>query len=170
MGKLRPYPGFASLSSDLFQNTPGVDIDLKREQAKTYGVSEARILALLRNAYSQNYVYLIKKPADQYQVILEVEDKGREKADNLSLLYIKSDDGANLVPLRELVTWKQSLGPQAVNHLNQFTSVTIFFNLKPGVAIGTATDFIAKAAKQIVPPTLRATLQGEAETFRDTVK
>src|ERR1051326_9145157 len=62
-------------------------------------------------AYSQNYVYLIKKPADQYQVILEVEDKGREKADNLSLLYIKSDDGSNLVPLRELVTWKQSLGP-----------------------------------------------------------
>jgi multidrug efflux pump subunit AcrB len=37
-----------------------------------------------------------------------------------------------------------------VNHLNQFTSVTVFFNLKPDVAIGEATDFIEKAAAGIV--------------------
>src|SRR2546428_8127333 len=37
----------------------------------------------------------------------------------------------------------------------------LFFNLKPGVAIGEATDFITKAAAQIVPPTVRAGLQGE---------
>src|SRR5207247_11336251 len=89
---------------------------------------------------------------------------------DLSLLYIKSDDGTRLVPLDALVTWKSSLGLQAVNHLNQFTSVTIFFNLKPGVAIGQATDFIGRAAAQIVPPTVRAALQGEALTFRDTVR
>jgi HAE1 family hydrophobic/amphiphilic exporter-1 len=68
------------------------------------------------------------------------------------------------------VTWKESLGPQAVNHLNQFTSVTLFFNLKPGVAIGDATDFIDKAAAEIVPPTVRASLQGEAQTFQNTVR
>ena len=74
------------------------------------------------------------------------------------------------MPLSALVTWKQSLGAQTVNHLNQFTSVTIFFNLKPDVAIGDATDFISKAAAEIVPPTVRASLQGEALTFRDTVR
>ena len=63
-----------------------------------------------------------------------------------------------------------ALGPQAVNHLNQFTSVTLFFNLGPGVAIGDATDFIGKAAAEIVPQTVRASLQGEALTFRDTVR
>ena len=170
MGKLREYPGFATLSSDFFNNTPGLDIDIRRDQAKTYGVSETRILDLLRNAYSQNYLYLIKKPQDQYQVILEVADDARSKPQDLSLLYIKSDDGARLVPLNALVTWKSSLGPQAVNHLNQFTSVTIFFNLKPGVAIGEATDFIGRAAAVIVPPAVRAGLQGEALTFRDTVR
>jgi HAE1 family hydrophobic/amphiphilic exporter-1 len=169
MGKLKEYPGLATLSSDYFNNTPNLDIDIRRDQAKTYGVSEARILALLRNAYSQNYLYLIKKPEDQYQVILEVQDAGRSKPQDLSLLYIKSDDGKNLVPLSALVLWKPSLGPQAVNHLNQFTSVTLFFNLKPGVAIGEATGFISKAAAEIVPPTVRASLQGEALTFRNTV-
>src|SRR5438270_5585281 len=169
LGKLMTYPGFLTVSSDFYNNTPNLDIDIRREEAKTYGVSESRILTLLRNAYSQNYLYLIKKPEDQYQVILEVEDDARANPENLSKLYIKSDNGQRLVPLGELVTWKSTLGPQAVNHLNQFTSVTLFFNLKPGVALGDATNYINKAAAEVVPPTVRAELQGEAQTFSNTV-
>jgi HAE1 family hydrophobic/amphiphilic exporter-1 len=169
MAKMMEYPGFLSVSGDYYQNTPNLNIDIRRDQAKTYGVSEARILSLLRTAYSQNYLYLIKKPEDQYQVILEMDDPVREKAEDLSLLYIKSDDGRNLVPLNELVTWKSTLGPQVVNHLNQFTSMTLFFNLKPGVALGDATNYITQAASQIVPPGVRAELQGEALTFSRTV-
>src|SRR6185295_10561088 len=105
LGKMIQFPGFLSVSSDFFKNTPNLDIDIRREEAKTYGVSEARILTMLRNAYSQNYSYLIKKPEDQYQVILEMEDAARQNPEDLALLYIKSDDGQRLVPLRELVTW-----------------------------------------------------------------
>ncbi len=167
--KLNTYPGFLTVSSDYFNNTPNVNIDIRRAQAKTYGVSETRILTLLRNAYSQNYLYLIKKPEDQYQVILELEDEARSNPEDLAKLYIRSDNGQRLIPLGELVTWTSTLGPQAVNHLNQFTSVTLFFNLKPGVALGDATNFITKAAAEVVPPTVRAELQGEAQTFSNTV-
>jgi len=170
MGKLMEYPGFLTVSSDFYNNTPNLNIDIKRDQAKTYGVSEARILTLLRNAYSQNYLYLIKKPEDQYQVILEMDDPVREKPEDLSLLYIKSDDGKKLVPLSELVSWKPTLGPQVVNHLNQFTSMTLFFNLKPGVALGDATNHINEVAAQVVPAGIRAELQGEAQTFSNTVR
>src|SRR6266481_2826711 len=169
LAKLMQYPGFLTVSSDFYNNTPNLNIDLRRDQAKTYGVSEARILSLLRNAYSQNYLYLIKKPEDQYQVILEMEDAARANPEDLSRLYIRSDDGQRLVPLGELVDWKSTLGPQTVNHLNQFTSVTLFFNLKPGVALGDATNYISKSAAEIVPPTVRAELQGEAQTFSNTV-
>ena len=169
MAKLMTYPGFLSVSSDYYSHTPNLNIDIRRDQAKTYGVSEARILTLLRTAYSQNYSYLIKKPEDQYQVILEMDDSVREKPEDLSLLYIKSDDGRNLVPLRELVTWKTTLGPQVVNHLNQFTSMSLFFNLKPGEPLGNATNFITQSASEIVPQGVRAELQGEAQTFSNTV-
>lgn len=169
MAKLRPYPGFLTVSSDFYHNTPNVNIDLRRDQAKTYGVSEAKILTLLRNAYSQNYLYLIKKPEDQYQVILEMADEARENPDDLKKLYIRSDDGQRLVPLGELVTWRTTLGPQTVNHLNQFTSVTLFFNLKPGVALGDATNFINKSAAEVVPSGVRGELVGEAQTFANTV-
>ena len=160
---------FLSVQSDYFNNTPNLEIGIRRAQAKVYGVSEARILSLLRDAYSQNYLYLIKKPEDQYQVILEVEDVARSKPEDLGLLYIRSDDGRNLVPIRELVSSNTSLGPQAVNHLNQFTNVNISFNLLPGVPLGKATDLIQKTAAEIVPPTVRAGLQGEALTFSQTV-
>jgi len=169
MAKLMSYPGFLTVSSDFYHNTPNVNIDLRRDQAKTYGVSEAKILTMLRNAYSQNYLYLIKKPEDQYQVILEMADEARENPDDLKKLYIRSDDGQRLVPLGELVTWKTTLGPQTVNHLNQFTSVTLFFNLKPGVALGDATNFINKTAAEVVPGGVRGELVGEAQTFANTV-
>jgi HAE1 family hydrophobic/amphiphilic exporter-1 len=169
MAKLMAYPGFLTVSSDFYHNTPNINIDLRRDQAKTYGVSETKILTMLRNAYSQNYLYLIKKPEDQYQVILEMADEARENPEDLKKLYIRSDDGQRLVPLGELVTWKTTLGPQTVNHLNQFTSVTLFFNLKPGVALGDATNFINKAAAEVVPTGVRGELVGEAQTFANTV-
>jgi HAE1 family hydrophobic/amphiphilic exporter-1 len=170
MGRFQGYPGFLTMMTDHFHNTPNLDIGIQREQARAYGVSETRILNLLRSAYSQNYLYLIKKPTDQYQVILEVDDPARSKPDDLALLYIRSDDGRALVPLRELVAWNESIGPQAINHLNQFTSVTFFFNLVPGFPVGEAAEFIQKTAAEEVPATVRSGLQGEALTFRDTVR
>lgn len=155
--------------SDLYLNTPNLRINILREKAASYGVSAQRIETLLRNAYSQNYVYLIKKPTDQYQVILEASDTDRRTPDDLGLLYVRSDDGKSLVPLSAVATWESVLGPQAVNHLNQFTSVTLNFNLMPGVAIGDAVTFIENAARQIVPATVRGQFQGEALTFRETV-
>jgi hydrophobic/amphiphilic exporter-1 (mainly G- bacteria), HAE1 family len=169
MAKMHEYPGFLFVNSDLYNHTPNVQVNILHDQAKLYGVSESRILGLLHNAYSQNYSYLIKKPTDQYQVILEVQDNGRSAPEDLNRLYIKSDDGARLVPLNALTTWHTLVGPQAVNHINQFTSVTLFFNLKPGYTIGQATQFVEDSAKGILPPEVRGSLQGEALTFRNTV-
>jgi len=169
MAKMHEYTGFLFVNSDLFNHTPNLQVDILRGQAKLYGVSESRILTLLHDAYSQNYSYLIKKPTDQYQVILEVADDKRSAPEDLGKLYIKSDDGQRMVPLNAVTSWHPVIGPQTVNHINQFTSVTMFFNLKPGFAIGPATEFVEQTAKQILPQGIVGTLQGEALTFRNTV-
>ena len=170
MAKMREYPGFLFVNSDLYNHTPNLQVDILRDQAKLYGVSETRILTLLHDAYSQNYSYLIKKATDQYQVILEVADDKRSGPEDLGKLYIKSDDGQRMIPLNAVTSWHPIIGPQAVNHINQFTSVTMFFNLKPGFAIGPATNFVEGTAKQILPPSVRGALQGEALTFQNTVR
>ena len=164
------FDGFSSVSSDLFNNTPSLEIEILRDQAASYNVSVSSIEALLRQSYSQNYIYLIKKPEDQYQVIMEVADNGRSRPEDLELLYVRTNDGQQMVPLRAVAKWHQTVGPQSVNHLNQFTSVTIFFNLKPDRNIGEATDYVNASAAEILPPSIRGSLQGEAQDFQNTVR
>jgi len=192
MTSLRGFKGFASLRSDYYNNTPNLSINIDRERAATYGVSTSAIQSLLKNAYSQNYVYLIKQPDDQYQVILEVKDDERAQPRDLDNLYVRSNTGstisqggapgnsiatttgssADLVPLRAVTSTSQVVGPQAVNHFDQFTSVTINFNLLPGVAIGDATKFIEDSFAQVHQqfPGVQATFQGEALVFRQLFK
>src|SRR5207248_8173242 len=190
MTTLHGFKGFASLRSDYYNNTPNLTINIDRERAATYGVSTSAIQSLLKNAYSQNYVYLIKQPDDQYQVILEVKDDERAQPRDLDNLYVRSNTGSptnqsgggagigaittttgtssDLVPLRAVTSTSQVVGPQAVNHFDQFTSVTINFNLLPGVAIGDATKFIEDSFAQVHQelPSVQSTFQGEALVFR----
>src|SRR3989475_2944885 len=192
MAKLKDFKGFASVRSDYYNSTPNLTVDIDRERAATYGVSTSAVQSLLRTAYSQNYVYLIKQPEDQYQVILEVKDKERAQPADLNDLYVRSNTGgsfsatgagggtiatttgtaANLVPLRAVTSTKQVVGPQAVNHFNQFTSVTINFNLLPNFTIGDATKFIEDSFAQVHQqiPSVQATFQGEALVFRQLFK
>ncbi|PYK31415.1 MAG: acriflavine resistance protein B [Verrucomicrobia bacterium] len=187
MAKLRTFKGFASVRSDYYHSTPNLTVNIDRERAATYGVSTSAIQSLLRNAYSQNYVYLIKQPEDQYQVILEVKDNERSAPGDLNNLYVRSSSGstitpsgsggggsttsgtaADLVPLRAVTSTKTVVGPQAVNHFDQFTSVTINFNLLPGVAIGDATTYIENSFAEVSRqyPSVQSTFQGEALVFR----
>ena len=169
--KLRNYPGFANPpQSNLFRNTPNIDIQIDRERASLYGVSTAKIQALLRAAYSQNYVYLIKQPDDQYQVILEVEDSQRANPEDLRDLYVKPESGDKLIPVRTLTRFEPKLGLQSVNHLNQFTAVTFGFDTKPGVALGDVTQFIEKTAREVLPPTVKGELQGEGLVLQQLFK
>ena len=168
--RLRAYPGFLYVNNDLQTNTPNLDIEILREPAATYGVSAQRILSALRAAYSQNYVYLIKKQTDQYQVILEVDDGQRSVPDNLKLLYVRSDDGKRLVPLSAVARWKEVVGPQNIAHLNQFPAANISFNLKQDTVIGDAAAFVEKIAKEVLPGSVRGEAQGETKVFVETIR
>jgi HAE1 family hydrophobic/amphiphilic exporter-1 len=160
--KLRDYDGFASPPrSDLFRNTPNLDIEIERGRSGLYGVSTTQLENLLRAAYSQNYVYLIKQADDQYEVIVEADDKSRTGPEDFRQIYVKPDGGDKLIPIRALTKTKQTLGLQSVNHVNQFTSVTFGFDTKPEVALGDVTNFINKTAAEVLPPTVKGELQGE---------
>ena len=169
MAKFAMYKGFRYFLPDYQHSTPQLNITVLRDQASMYGVSPQRIVSLLRAAYSQNYAYLIKDSTDQYQVILEANDKQRSQPNDLQLLYVRTDDNQRLIPLKAVAKWDESLGLQAVNHINQFTSVTISYDLSPDANLGELTKFIQDTAAETLPPTVHGSLQGEAETFRQTV-
>ena len=168
VAKCRQYAGFASVSSDYFGNTPTLGVSLNQLQLQSYGLNNLTVEQLLKNAYSQNYTYLIKTPIDQYKVIVEAEDSQRSEPSDIDRLYFKPTGAQNIIPNGTVTDPQASVGRLSVNHINQFPSVTLFFNLKPGSATGDATQFIQQTAAQVLPPTVRGQLQGEAQTFSQT--
>jgi hydrophobic/amphiphilic exporter-1 (mainly G- bacteria), HAE1 family len=168
IAKCRQFPGFAAVSSDYFANTPVLNVDLNELQLQSYGLTNVNVEQLLRNAYSQNYTYLIKTPIDQYKVIVEAEDQQRSEPTDVNRLYFKPVGGQNIIPNETVTDPQASVGRLSVNHINQFPAVTLYFNLKPGVATGDATQFIQRTAAEVLPPTIRGQLQGEAQTFAQT--
>ena len=170
IGEMRKLPGLIGVSSDMMLDMPNLTINIMRDKASYYGVSAYAIEYVIRNAYAQNYVYLIKSTITQYQVIVEVEDKKRANADDLNGLYVFSETLGKPIPLRSVCTWEQKTGPSTVNHLKQFPAVTIFFNLAPDMPIGTAQKAIEKLADSILTQDISRAFYGEAQLFAETVK
>ncbi|MFL6536560.1 MAG: efflux RND transporter permease subunit [Chthoniobacterales bacterium] len=160
--KLLEYPGFANPPrSDLFRGTPNLTIAIDRDRAGSYGVSTTKVESLLRSAYSQNYVYLIKQPDDQYKVIVEADDEARTSPKDLRQIYVKPDNGNTMIPINAVTKAQETVGLDQVNHLNQFTSVTFGFDIKPDVALGDAINYIQKAAAEVLPSSVHGEVQGE---------
>jgi HAE1 family hydrophobic/amphiphilic exporter-1 len=134
-------------------NTPVQEMEILRDQASTYGVSAQQIENTLAAAFSQGLAGQIQTPLNVYWVILEVLDRQRARLKDPALLWVRNASNA-LVPLGSLVRSHVKTGPESISHINQITSVTIFYNLAPGTATGDATTALSKAAQEILPPSV----------------
>ena len=168
-GKMRSLPGLVDVVSDLLLKNPQVEVAIDRDRAATLGVSAARIEDTLYYAYGTRQISTIYAPNNTYQVIMEVLPEYQMDPNALSTLYVPSNSGG-LVPLKAVATLGQDLGPLAINHTGQLPSVTISFNLKPGVSLGDAVTQVQKLAKQVLPDTVSTSFQGQAQAFQSSMK
>jgi len=87
----------------------------------------------------------------------------------LSMLYVRAS-GGRLIPLDTLAHVRTDVGPLNVAHTGQLPSVTIAFNLKPGVALGDAVAAIQTTAASMLPSTVTTSFQGAAQAFQDSLR
>lgn len=167
--KLRAIPGLIDVTSDLQLRNPQVEVSILRDRASALGVSAAGVEGALYDAYGSRQVSTILAPNNQYRVIMEVEPERQTDPEALSTLYVRSSRG-QLVPLGAVATLRRGLGPLSVNHSGQLPSVTLSFNLGPGVALGTATAAIESAARATVPAEISTSFQGTAQMFRSSMQ
>jgi HAE1 family hydrophobic/amphiphilic exporter-1 len=167
LAKLQNEPGFLQVSSDMRHQVPFLDVEVMRDQAYTYGVSADTVEQTLMLALSGNRVGQIMTPLNQYDVIVELQNAFRQFPKGLDNLWVRG--AAGLVPLRSVASWKATTGPETINHINQITSVTIFFNLDASFPVGTATDRLDALAAETLPPGIKGSLAGEAQQFQQTV-
>jgi multidrug efflux pump subunit AcrB len=109
------------------------------------------------------------QPLNQYHVVMEVAPQFQQTTEALQNIYLRSSSGAP-IPLAAFTHFTPSNMPLAVNHQSQFPSVTISFNLAPGISLGQATIAINNAQQSIgFPATIQASFQGTAAAFQDSL-
>jgi HAE1 family hydrophobic/amphiphilic exporter-1 len=167
--KMRELPGLQDVNSDLQIKNPQVNVEIDRDKASALRVTANQIEDALYSAYSARQVSTIYTPINQYQVIIELEPRYQMDPSALSMLYIRSSTG-QLVPLNAVATLSPGLGPLSLNHLGQLPSVTISFNIKPGVSLGDAVSSVEKVAKATIPATISTGFQGTAQAFQASMK
>jgi len=164
--KLRKMPKLIDVNSDLQIRNLEVDLQIDREKCSQLGVTMQQVEDALNSAYSARQVSTIYAPEDQYWVIVEVEPQFYRSPNLLNKLYLRTATGT-LVPLSTFAKIKNGVGPLLVNHLGQFPSVTISFNLKPGVSLGEAVDEVKKLVTNSgLPPEVTPSFQGNAQIFQ----
>jgi HAE1 family hydrophobic/amphiphilic exporter-1 len=167
--KLRELTMLQDVTSDLQVKNPQVNVEIDRDKASALGISAAQVETGLSMAYSAQQVSTIYAPNNQYQVIMQVLPEFQMDPAALSLLYIRSSNG-QLVPLRSVSKLSQNLGPLSVNHLGQLPAVTLSFNTRPDVSLGTAVEAVRKTARQILPASITTSFQGTAQAFQSSMQ
>ena len=164
---MQKLPGLTDVNSDLLINSPEVILDIDRDRASALGVTEDQVESALYDAYGSRQVSDIYTPTNDYQVIMELLPQYQTDPKALSLLYVTSSSG-KLIPLDEVTKSHVTVGPLAVTHLGQLPSVTISFNLAPGVSLGAAVDEINQAALAL-PADIHTAFQGVAAAFQSSL-
>jgi hydrophobe/amphiphile efflux-1 (HAE1) family protein len=169
LDKIKTLPGIVDVTSDQQSTGPLLDIAVNREVASSFGILPSTIDNTLDDAFGQRIVSTMFTMLNQYHVVLEVDPKFQLGPEALNDIYVSSSTGQQ-VPLRTLVTSAVKVAPLVVNHQGQFPSVTISFNLQPGVALGQAVAAIQQVEKELgKPASLATSFQGNAQAFQSSL-
>jgi len=166
-GRLRALPGLLNVTSDLQIANPQASVVINRDRAAALGVTAEQVETALYDAYGSGQVSTIYTPTNQYWVVMELLPDYQRDLSALSLLYVRSKTGS-LVPLASLADISSSVGPLTVNHSGQLPSVTISFDLQPGVSLGTAVAQVQRAAAQVLPSGVTTSFGGTAQAFQSS--
>jgi multidrug efflux pump subunit AcrB len=168
--RLRTLPELVDVASDAEDVGQVSQVTIDRDTASRLGVSTQVIDDTLYDAFGQRQVSTIFTQANLYRVILEVTQALQQDPSALQKLYVRGANGT-AVPLDALAHFSPGTAPLVFGHQGQFRSVTISFNLRPGVALGKAVAAIEHARDELgVPIGVHASFQGAALAFTEALR
>ncbi|HSU66342.1 MAG TPA: multidrug efflux RND transporter permease subunit [Tepidisphaeraceae bacterium] len=169
LDKIRTLPGIVDVNINQQNRGLAMALVYDRATAQRLHISPKAIDAALYNAFGQSQVSTMYEELNQYHVVLEVDPKFWQDPDGLKYIYVKSDNGS-MVPLSAFCHFGPSTTPLAVNHTGQFPSVTISFNLNPGVSLGDAVVEIQAAERELMfPASIHGSFSGTAQAYQDSL-
>jgi hydrophobic/amphiphilic exporter-1 (mainly G- bacteria), HAE1 family len=166
--KMHALSDLRDVSSDLEIKNPQVNVEINRDKADSIGLSAQAIEQALSLAYGSEQISTIYAPNNEYWVEMELEPRYQADPDALNLIYVRSSKG-DLVPLNTVARITRTLGPLSVNHSGQLPSVTISFDIAPGVSLGKALGEVRRLTENTLPQSITANYSGAAEAFNNSM-
>jgi hydrophobe/amphiphile efflux-1 (HAE1) family protein len=170
LSKMQGMKILTDVASDQQIASPQLNVEVDRDAASTYGVTLSAVDAALYAAFGQEQVTTIYLPTQQAKAILEVQPKFQQQPADLSQIYVPGTSSTGVttqVQLSAIAHYTNSVVPLTVNHQGVFPSVTLSFNLAPGVSLSQAVDAISALQAQLhSPDTLLGSFQGTAQAFQ----
>ncbi len=167
VAELRKLPDLLNVTSDLQVSNPQATVIINRDRAGALGVTAQQVEEALYDAYGSRQVSTIYTATNQYWVVMELLPQYQQDLAALSQLSIRGQ-GHTLVPLASLATLGSSVGPLTVNHAGQLPAVTVSFDLRPTVAIGSAVAQVDRVARRLLPASITTSFAGTAQAFQSS--
>jgi multidrug efflux pump len=171
LARMRELPEIEGVASDYQDQGLSAYIDIDRATASRFGITPATIDNALYDAFGQRIVSTIFTQSSQYRVILEAEPSLQHSLAALNAIYLPSSvSTTGQVPLTSIAQVREETAPLQINHLGQFPSATVSFNLAPGASLGAAVDAIKQASLDIgLPASMITSFQGAALAFQSSL-
>ncbi|HTZ76024.1 MAG TPA: multidrug efflux RND transporter permease subunit [Candidatus Aquilonibacter sp.] len=169
LNALQKEPEVTDVNSD--QQNSGLQAQLiyNRENASRMGITPQAIDSTLYQAFGQSIASTMYTALNQYYVVMEVAPEFWQSPAGLDDVYLNPQQGAE-VPLSAVARFQATTAPLAVNHQGQFPSVTVSFNLAPGVALGEAATLVTQLQRQLgMPSTIHGMFSGTLEAFQQSL-
>jgi len=167
--EMRKMHELTEVNSDQQNNGLEASLAIDRPTASRLGITPQSLDNILYDAFGERQVARTFRTLNQYFVVMEVEPHFWQSPESLKEVYVPSSTGAP-VPLAAFTSFRPSTAALTVNHSGVFPSVTISFNLAPGVALGSAVQTInAMETKLGMPSTIATSFSGTAQAFQSSL-
>jgi len=167
LGEMGKNPGFVQPDTDLRLNKPEIFLEVDRDRSSDAGVSVDQVARTVETMLGGRAVTRYKRDADQYDVLVQTESRGRTTPEDIDKLFVRGRNEV-MVPLSSLVKVREAVSPRELNHFNQRRSVSITANLAPGYALGEALQFMDDTARSVLKPGYSTELNGVSREFRSS--
>ena len=166
LAKMQENPRLTNPDSDLKLDKPQLKLDVDRDKVVAVGSSVDTVGHTLETLLGGRNVTRFKKGAEQYDVIVQVQDADRRTPGDLSNIFVRGD-GGHMVQLSNLVSARETVAAKELNHFNKLRSATISAGLAPGYPTGEALTWMENALHEVAPEA-QYDLSGQSREFRES--
>jgi len=166
--RLQQIPQLEDVSSNFAENGLSAYVLIDRATAARFGITPATVDNALYDSFGQRIVSTIFTQSNQYRVILEADPEFQQSLGSLESIYLPSSTvTGGQVPLSAIAQIQEQTAPLLIDHLGQFPSATVSFNLAQGASLGEAVAAIKQAEQEIgMPASMITVFQGAAMAFQ----